>query len=328
MMRGVDYLDDLEEDTTEATARARKLAARLRDAGVGVASVTEATLEADAAVNLEDGRHVQVGVDGTFCVVEQSGDTFIFSKATRRPVDILRELRAGQEGADAARGEYRLDQGDVELLRGDGTGLLVVFNNLAGVNYKGREAAHAEYLNCVRGTFPCEIEPRSLRLTRVDAASDYAATHGAITREYLILQCTPLDSMDEALAELSRPGSFLVYRRREWGVAVVPDANKSWYVRKNVTAALIGRPAWFTLEGADAENAYYTLSDEGRAEFMRRVARGKITTEKLRNRFEYICGKCGTIGKRTEGQIERRRETLTTICASCGESVELKPGRI
>lgn len=97
----MDFLDELDEKARRATARARRLAALLRDAGVNVSSISEATQEADAAVNLGEHEHIQVGVDGTYTRVKVEGESFVFEP----PVSSARSVVALVVGAAGASGE-------------------------------------------------------------------------------------------------------------------------------------------------------------------------------------------------------------------------------
>lgn len=159
----------------------------------------------------------------------------------------------------------------------------------------------------------------------------YQATLDSITREHLIIQCSIIGSFDLGLAELSRPGSFLVVEERksgpvlkESGLLVVPATNKSWYMHRSAVGAVLRRPLLFDLAALLAGKAVYVLSEEGRAEYERRVRAGLINQKTLKSYYDYLCTSCCAVTRRTKEQIERRREALRVTCA-CGNEIELAP---
>lgn len=79
-----------------ANARARRLAELLRGAGVAVSSVEDATLEVDAAVHLDESRHVQVSVDGTYTLVKVEGESFTFEPPVTSAARIVAALAGGE----------------------------------------------------------------------------------------------------------------------------------------------------------------------------------------------------------------------------------------
>jgi expansin (peptidoglycan-binding protein) len=97
----MDYLDDLDEKARRATARARRLAKLLREAGVTVSSISGATQDEDAAVNLGAYEHIQVGVDGTYTRVKEEGGKFLMDL---EPVTSAARMVALIAGADEAGG--------------------------------------------------------------------------------------------------------------------------------------------------------------------------------------------------------------------------------
>jgi hypothetical protein len=101
----MDYLDRLEEEARKATKRAQRLAKLLRDAGVEVGSVTEATTEVDAAVNFGEGEYIQVGVDGTYTRFKEEGGKHVMDltpvTSAARMVALL--TGAGEAGVAGAR---------------------------------------------------------------------------------------------------------------------------------------------------------------------------------------------------------------------------------
>ena len=88
----VDRYGSLGERIRRANARAEELAVLLRAAGVAVSSVEEATFETDAAVNVGENRHVQVGVDGTYTIVGEEGEGFIFEEPITSATEIVNAL--------------------------------------------------------------------------------------------------------------------------------------------------------------------------------------------------------------------------------------------
>lgn len=88
----VDEYDILDEQAKRANRRARRLAERIRGAGVYVAAVTEATLDTDAELDLGDGRRVQVSVDGSYEIVTERDEKFTFGGATKSASRVVSQL--------------------------------------------------------------------------------------------------------------------------------------------------------------------------------------------------------------------------------------------
>src|SRR4051812_17372764 len=85
-----------EAEVGRANRRASRLAELLRGAGVGVSLVEEATLETDAAVPLDESRHVQVSVDGTYTLVKVEGESFNFEPPATSATGIVAALAGGE----------------------------------------------------------------------------------------------------------------------------------------------------------------------------------------------------------------------------------------